>query len=664
MIRAFGGNERYKAMSNAVRVLSMEAVERAQSGHPGMPMGMADVATVLFDSFLKFNPNDPEWFDRDRFVLSAGHGSMLLYSLLYLTAYPKMSLEEIQAFRQLGSLTPGHPEYGHTPGVETTTGPLGQGFANAVGMAMAEKRLAKEWGADLVDHKTYAFVGDGCLMEGISQEAISLAGHLELGNLIVLFDDNQITIDGPTSLSTKDDVIKRFQASCWHTQSVDGHDYTQIYEAIAQAHHHERPSLIACKTTIGFGSPTKAGTASAHGSPLGREEIIAAKKALGWEAEGFDVPGPILDQWRQAWNRNTQAYVQWQRAYGEASEEVKRRIKGRLNEEPIQTALTSQIQMWEKDPPRLATRQASQIALEALYPQCPEFMGGSADLTPSNNTHIAAMGVYTPTQPHMPYVHYGIREHAMVAAMNGIALHGGLIPYGGTFLAFTDYCRPSIRLAALMGIRVIMVMTHDSIGLGEDGPTHQPVEHLASLRAIPNLYVWRPSDALETLVSWGCALESKTTPSVLALSRQALAPVGPFTLERANLVKRGGYVVKEATASKRQVSLVATGSEVSVALDAALKLEEQGIGAAVISLPCFERFDAQEKDYKASVLGDKTVLKVAIEAAVCQGWEKYITDEGIFVGMSSFGASAPALALYRHFGITSEEVVLKVLSRI
>jgi transketolase len=651
-------------MANAVRVLSMEAVEKAQSGHPGMPMGMADVATVLFDSFLKFNPNDPGWFDRDRFVLSAGHGSMLLYSLLYLTAYPKMSLEEIQNFRQLGSLTPGHPEYGHTPGVETTTGPLGQGLANAVGMAMAEKRLAKEWGADLVGHKTYVIVGDGCLMEGISQEAISLAGHLELGNLIVLFDDNQITIDGPTSLSTKDNVIQRLKSSHWHTVSVDGHDYAQIYGAIAQAHQDERPSFIACRTTIGFGSPNKAGKASAHGSPLGREEIIAVKQALGWEAEGFDVPNHILDLWRQVWGRNTQAYTAWQSAYGEACEEVKRRIKGVLKEEEIQAAFRKQIEIWEKDPPKLATRQASQVVLEALYPQCPELMGGSADLTPSNNTKADSMGVYTPTEPQMPYVHYGIREHAMVAAMNGITLHGGLIPYGGTFLAFTDYCRPSIRLAALMGIRVIMVMTHDSIGLGEDGPTHQPVEHLASLRAIPNLHVWRPADALETLVSWDCALKTKTTPSILALSRQALTPVGPFTGERANLIKRGGYVVQETMASKRQVTIMATGSEVNIAMEASLKLEALGIGVSVVSLPCFERFDAQGQDYKTSVLGDKSVLKIAIEAAINQGWEKYITDEGIFVGMRSFGASAPATDLYRHFGITSEEVVLKVLSRI
>ncbi len=664
MIRTFGGDERYRPMANAIRVLSMEAVEKAQSGHPGMPMGMADVVTVLFDSFLKFNPNDPDWFNRDRFVLSAGHGSMLLYSLLYLNAYPKMSLEEIKNFRQLGSLTPGHPEYGHTPGVETTTGPLGQGLANAVGMAMAEKRLAKEWGRDLVGHKTYAIVGDGCLMEGISQEAISLAGYLELENLIVLFDDNQVTIDGPTSLSTKDDMIKRFQASNWHTLTVDGHDYAQIYGAIAEAHQNERPCLIACKTTIGFGAPTKAGLAVAHGSPLGKEEIIAAKKALGWESEGFDIPADILDIWRGAWSRNNEAYLSWQAAYEKTPAEIKRRIDGTLNEEKIQASITKQMEAWKESPPKLATRQASQTALEALFSECPELMGGSADLTPSNNTKTSGMGVYTSSEPERPYVHYGIREHGMVAAMNGIALHGGLIPYGGTFLAFADYCRPAIRLAALMGVHVIMVMTHDSIGLGEDGPTHQPVEHLASLRAIPNLLVWRPADALETIISWQCALKTKNNPSILALSRQAVSPAGPFTAKRAALVKKGGYVVKEAESSTRKVSLLATGSEVGVALKAAQKLEELGIGVAVISMPCFEKFDEQAQDFKAAVLGDKTVLKVAIEAAISQGWEKYIGEEGIFVGMTSFGASAPAQDLYKHFGITCEEVVLKVLSKI
>ena len=651
--------EVYRQMANCLRILSLEAVERAASGHPGMPLGMADVAAVLFMDFLKFNPQDPTWFDRDRFVLSAGHGSMLLYSFLYLAGYPQMTLEEIARFRQLGSLTPGHPEYGHTPGVETTTGPLGQGFANGVGMALAEARLRHEFGSQLVNHKTYVMVGDGCLMEGISQEALSLAGHLKLSQLVVLFDDNQVTIDGPTHLSTSDHIPSRFRASGWEVHTVNGHDPAQIYGALAEAHQGNKPTLICCQTTIGYGSPHKGGLAAAHGSPLGREEALLTRLALGWAGEGLEIPENLLTRWRGVHERNQEDYALWHRAFGEAPVAFRERL------EPVITfpedVAAQVLKSWETSQ-AFATRQSSGQVLEVLTAAMPALMGGSADLTPSNNTQTKAMQPFTAEDRGGQYLHYGIREHAMAAAMNGMALHGGMIPYGGTFLAFSDYCRPALRLAALMGLRVIFIMTHDSIGLGEDGPTHQSVEHLAALRAIPGLRVFRPADGVETLAAWQVALETPG-PSLFALSRQPLVPLGPPCEARLRAAKAGGYVVEEATGGTRRVTLIATGSEVSLAQRARRLLEEKNIPTAVVSLPCWATFEKQSAHARTKILGVGT-LRVGIEAAVSFGWERYLGEEGLFVGMEGFGASAPAEALFTHFGITPEHVVARVLERL
>jgi transketolase len=646
----------HQDMANAIRALAMDAVQKADSGHPGMPMGMADVATVLFTRFLKFDAAHPEWPDRDRFVLSAGHGSMLLYALLYLTGVDGMDIDQLKRFRQLGSMTPGHPEYGHAPGIETTTGPLGQGLGNAVGMALAERLLNQRYGNDIVDHYTYVIAGDGCLMEGISQEAISLAGHLRLGKLIVLFDDNQISIDGPTSLSTSDDQIERFRASRWHAAKVDGHDPEAIALAIENARAvTDRPSLIACRTIIGYGAPKKEGTASTHGSPLGEDEIAGARERLGWGHAPFDVPKPVLAAWRAAGTRHAATHEQWQHAAGRLDTEARTHLIDPIDarvREKIAAAVEAIKADFSKDGAKLATRQSSQKVIEKLYPIVPGFIGGSADLTGSVGTLTKLHAMVTPGDYAGSYIHYGVREHGMAAAMNGLALHGGIVPYGGTFLVFSDYCRPSIRLSAMMGQRVIYVLTHDSIGLGEDGPTHQPVEHLAALRAIPNLNVFRPADSVECAECWEIALETADTPSVLALTRQGL-PLLRTAHTGENLSAKGGYVLIEPDGG-RDVTLIGTGSEVSIAVAAAKALLEEGIKAAVISLPCWELFAAQSDAYRNEVLG--AAPRVAVEAAVEFGWRRWLGERGVFVGMHGFGASAPAQELYKHFGITADAV--------
>ena len=643
-------------MANAIRALTMDAVEAAKSGHPGLPMGAADVATVLFTKFLKFDPADPAWPDRDRFVLSAGHGSMLLYSLLYLTGYPAMTIEEIKRFRQLDSKTPGHPENFMTPGVETTTGPLGQGLANAVGMALAERILAEEFGGDIVDHFTYTLASDGDLMEGVSQEAIALAGHLKLSKLIVFFDDNGITIDGKLSLADSTDQVGRFLASGWNASRIDGHDPAAIEKAIEAARKSDKPTMIACRTTIGFGAPHKAGTAEAHGSPLGAEEIKRAREKLGWNHPPFEIPADILGEWRKAGARSANAHKQWQARVNalavDKRAEFERRMAGKLP-----AALAGAVRQVKASanakPQEIATRKASEIALEALTAAVPEMIGGSADLTGSNNTKTKAMAVIGPGQFKGRFVHWGIREHGMAAAMNGMALHGGVIPYSGTFLVFSDYCRPAIRLAALMGRRVIHVMTHDSIGLGEDGPTHQPVEQLAALRAIPQLRLFRPADLSETAECWQLALEYTGGPSVLALSRQNL-PAVRAAFEETNKCARGAYELAPAK-GKAQVSLFASGSEVSLCLAAKNELEKQGIPTRVVSVPCLDLFLAQDESYRAGIVGDAPI-KIAVEAAIRLGWDAVI-GTGTFIGMSGFGASAPYKDLYRHFGINMEAIV-------
>ncbi len=645
----------HKDMANAIRALAMDAVEKAKSGHPGMPMGMADVATVLFTRFLKFDASVPDWPDRDRFVLSAGHGSMLLYALLHLTGYPGMTMEELANFRQLGSKTAGHPEYGHAPGIETTTGPLGQGLANAVGMALAERLINARLGEGAVDHFTYVLVGDGCLMEGISQEAISLAGHLKLNKLIVLFDDNSISIDGPTSLAVSDDHVKRFEASGWAAQRIDGHDPKAIAGAIEWARRSDKPPLIACKTIIGYGAPTKQGKASTHGEPLGSDEIKAARDKLGWAHAAFEVPDAVLAAWRAAGARGAAQRKAWEQRTAKL-DAAKRALLGDPLDATARKALASAVAEIKAEfaatPPKIATRVASQRVLEKLVAALPCLIGGSADLTGSNGTRIKQHVAVAPSDYRGNYIHYGVREHAMAAAMNGLALHGGLVPYGGTFLAFTDYCRPAIRLSAIMGQRVIYVMTHDSIGLGEDGPTHQPVEHLAALRAIPNLNVFRPADGIETAECWELALASNHTPSILALTRQAVPALRKGGSE--NLCAKGAYVLEEAQGGKRDVTLLATGSEVGLAMEARERLAKDGVQAAVVSMPCWELFAAQPVGYRDAVLG--TAPRIAVEAAVGFGWERWLGNSGVFIGMEGFGASAPAGKLFEHFGITAAKV--------
>ncbi len=642
-----------KIMADAIRVLSMDAVHKAKSGHQGMPMGMADVASVLFTKFLKYDAARPDWHDRDRFVLSAGHGSMLLYSLLHLTGVKAVTMEQIRNFRQLGSNTPGHPEYGHTPGVETTTGPLGQGLATAVGMAMAEAHLASRFGDALVDHRTWVVVGDGCLMEGVSHEAISLAGRLKLAKLTVLFDDNNTTIDGEATIAETGDQLARFKAAGWAVKAVDGHDHGKIAAALRWATRQDRPTMIACKTLISKGAGPKEGDPHSHGYTLFDDQIADARKAMGWTAPPFTVPDEVLKPWRAAGRRGAKVRKAWEAGLAGSGHKVEfdRTMSGDLPAGAFE-AIDAHISKAAADKPALATRQHSGAALDQLIPAIPEMIGGSADLTGSNNTIVKGMGAFDAPGYAGRYVHYGVREFGMAAAMNGMALHGGVIPYSGTFLVFSDYSRPAIRLGALMGARVIHVMTHDSIGVGEDGPTHQPVEHVAALRAIPNLNVFRPADGVEAAECWKLALEAKATPSVMTLSRQKV----PAARETAgeNLSARGAYQLAGA-GHPAQVTIFASGTEVSVALAARALLETDGIGARVVSTPCWELFEAQPADYQAQVIGE-TEVRVAVEAGLRQGWDRFIGEGGAFIGMTGFGASAPAEVLYKHFGITAEAV--------
>ena len=656
-------------MANAIRALAMDAVEQARSGHPGMPMGLADVATVLFGRFLKFDPSRPDWPDRDRFVLSNGHGSMLLYALLYLTGYPDIDIDEIRNFRQLGSRTAGHPEYGVAAGIETTTGPLGQGLANAVGMALAERNMAARFGSELVDHHTYVVCGDGCLMEGISQEAISLAGHLRLDRLIVLYDSNDISIDGPTSLAFSDDARARFESAGWHTQCVDGHDPEAVAAAIAAAKAEPRPSMIECRTVIGFGAPTKAGTAASHGAPLGADEIAGTREGLGWPHAPFTVPDSILEAWRTIGERGRDVRAAWEArraALGEGRRAAfDAAVAGDLPA-GLSEALAGLKRSFADEGPTIATRVANQRVIGAIADALPCLIGGSADLTGSNGTKTDALVPIAPGDYGGRYLYFGVREHAMGAVMNGMALHGGVIPFGGTFLTFTDYCRPAIRLSALMELRVIYVMTHDSIGLGEDGPTHQPIEHLASLRAMPNLLLFRPADAVETAECWELALANAERPSVLALTRQGVPCLraGAGGNGTGNACAHGGYVLREASGETPRVVLLATGSECAIADEARQTLEAAGVPTRLVSLPCWALFDEQEPAYRDGVLGDAETVRIAVEAASPFGWERYVGPAGAIVGMRGFGASAPAKDLYAHFGITADAVVAAAKARL
>jgi transketolase len=652
-------------MANAIRALAMDAVEQAKSGHPGLPMGAADIATVLFTRFLKFDPAAPLWPDRDRFVLSAGHGSMLLYALLHLLGYEKMTIEQLKHFRQLGWLTPGHPEHGHTPGIETTTGPLGQGLANSVGMAIAERHLAAVFGQDIVDHHTYVLVSDGDLMEGISQEAIALAGHLRLNKLIVCHDDNGISIDGPLPLADLVDQVKRFEAAGWAATRIDGHDPDAIANAITAAKKSDRPSLIACRTTIGFGAPTKGGTEKAHGSPLGAEEIAAARERLGWSSPPFEIPSDIRGPWRAAGERGRPVRQAWEQRLAAIDPAKRAEFERRLSGEAaakLGAAVRRLKENLAQAPKEIATRIASENALNALTVTLPEMIGGSADLTGSNNTRAKATPVLSAADYSGRFIHYGVREHGMASAMNGMALHGGVIPYSGTFLVFSDYCRPAIRLAALMGQRVIHVMTHDSIGLGEDGPTHQPVEHLAALRAIPNLLVFRPCDTVETVECWELALRAKSGPSVLALTRQNL-PQLRRDFDEHNRCALGAYELLAAEDDSAVVSLFASGSEVAIAVEARKLLAARKISARVVSVPCFELLLAAPDAKREAVIGSARI-NVAVEAGIRQGWDTIIGSAGAFVGMTGFGASGRYQDLYQHFGISPEKVAEAALARL
>ena len=651
----YNHNEANSKMADAIRFLAADAINKSNSGHPGMPLGMADVATVLFTKFIKINPDDARWFDRDRFVLSAGHGSMLLYSVLYLLGYPDISLDDIKNFRQFGSKTAGHPEYGHLAGIDMTTGPLGQGITSAVGMALAERRLNAKFGDDLCNHYTYVIAGDGCLMEGISEEAISLAGHWKLNKLIVFWDNNNITIDGTVDKASSVDQVKRFKAAGWNVIEVDGQNQKKIAKAVVKAQKSAKPTLIACKTTIGFGAPTKSGTSSCHGSPLGVEELAAMRKNLNWNYEPFEVPAEVLKAWREAGKRSAAEYGRWS-AEAEKNKEFADVIAGKLPRgwEKGLNALKKQA---VDEQTKVATRKASQMCLEKIVPAVPEIIGGSADLAASNLTFVKGMKTITSEDYDGNNVMYGIREHAMAAIMNGMALHGGVIPYGGTFFVFSDYMRPSIRLSALMGLRVIYVLTHDSIGVGEDGPTHQPVEHLASYRAMPNVLMFRPCDVVETAEAWQIALETGNKPSLLALSRQNLPTLRRETAE--NLSAKGGYVISDAGKGKeRRATIIATGSEVSIAVETQALLRKEGIETAVVSMPCTELFDAQDKQYRDGVLGNAP--RIVIEAASPFGWDKYLGGRGEIIGIDGFGASGPAGELYKHFGITAEAVAEKV----
>ncbi|MEC7819578.1 MAG: transketolase [Pseudomonadota bacterium] len=651
-------------MANAVRALSMDAVQAANSGHPGMPMGMADVATVLWGEYLKHDPKAPDWADRDRFVLSAGHGSMLIYSLLHLAGYAAPTMEDIRNFRQLGSPCAGHPENFLLDGVECTTGPLGQGLAMAVGMAIAERSLNATFGNDLVDHRTWVIAGDGCLMEGINHEAIGLAGHLKLGRMIVLWDDNNITIDGSTDLSTSENIKARYEATGWHVVECDGHDFADIRRALDEALESERPSLVACKTVIGKGSPNKQGTSATHGAPLGADEIAAARAELGWDAAPFEIPGEVLDDWRSTGQRGASARSEWNgriENHGDRPE-FERRMAGDL---PGDFSLDSYIASLMAEPQKVATRKASEMALGHINEMLPETIGGSADLTGSNNTKAGGIGPFTADDRSGRYIYYGIREFGMAAAMNGMALHGGVIPYGGTFLVFTDYCRAAIRLSALQQTRAIYVMTHDSIGLGEDGPTHQPIEHVQSLRMIPNLLVIRPADTVETAECWEIALREKTRPTVLALTRQNLPQVRTDASVTGQSAK-GAYRLKSAE-NARKVILIATGSEVHLALECAAELEKQGVGADVVSMVCTQLFDEQDDAYKTDLLPDVSpseVLRVSIEAGTTFGWDRYTMTNGLRIGIDRFGASAPAEDLFAKFGLTVDAIVPQIMNKL
>ncbi|MBE6444961.1 MAG: transketolase [Alphaproteobacteria bacterium] len=640
-----------KQMSNAIRFLSADAIDKANSGHPGMPLGMADVATVLFSKFIKLNPAEPKWFDRDRFVLSAGHGSMLMYSLLYLLGYKDININDIKNFRQLGSKTAGHPEYGHLEGIDMTTGPLGQGITSAVGMALAERIIAAKYGSDVCNHYTYVIAGDGCLMEGISEEAISLAGHLKLNKLIVLWDNNNITIDGNVDLANSTNQIKRFEACGWNTISINGHNYCAIEKAIKKAQKSKKPTLIACKTTIGYGAPSKCGTSKCHGSPLGTEETSAMRKALGWNYAPFEIPTEILDAWKKAGKRSEIQYKEWKQAAKAKGKEFENVISGKLPK-GWDKDLNKLKETAIKEQTKVATRKSSQMCLEAIVPNIPQIVGGSADLAASNLTLSKTSKTITSQDYNGNNIMYGIREHAMAAIMNGMSLHGGVIPFGGTFFVFSDYMRPSMRLAALMGTRVIYVLTHDSIGVGEDGPTHQPIEHLASYRCMPNILTFRPCDVVETAEAWQIAVESEKTPSILALTRQNLPLLR--TSAKENLTAKGGYILA-GDAKKRQATIIATGSEVSLAIEAREQLAKEGIEVVVVSMPCCELFDAQPEPYRAEVLG--TAPRVAVEAGAKYGWERYVGCDGDIIGMDGFGASGPAGELFKYFGITVEEVV-------
>ena len=645
-------------LANCIRFLAIDAVQKANSGHPGMPMGMADIATVLFKNHLKFDPTDPKWIDRDRFILSNGHGSMLLYACLYLTGYKDISLDNIKNFRQIGSPTAGHPEYRELEGIETTTGPLSQGLSNAIGFAMAESKLCSTLGKDSINHYTYVFAGDGCLMEGLSHEACSLAGHLKLNKLIVFFDDNSISIDGAISLSSSDNIESRFKSYNWNVLNIDGHNHGEINQAIINAKSSDKPTIICCKTKIGFGSPNKEASSSSHGSPLGKEEVELTRKNLNWNHGEFIIPDDLLSEWRSFANKNTEVKKNWENKNAEFVNSSKyNKFFNENLDSNIKTEIINFKKSYAKDETKYATRKASENSIELLNNHIVNFLGGSADLTGSNNTKTKGMDIFNAENYKGSYVYYGIREHAMAGVMNGLALHGGIKPYGGTFLVFSDYCRPSIRLSALMKLPVIYVMTHDSIGLGEDGPTHQPIEHLASLRAIPNLNVIRPCDILETIEAWEIALETKG-PTILALTRQSL-PTNKRDSYENNLVMKGAYIIRNY--SKYDASIFASGSEVEIALQASIKLQEININLRVISFPSMELFEMQNEKYKKEIIGNKPSF--AVEAGIINGWEKYIENEN-FIGMKSFGASGPYNDIYKHFGITADKIYKKIREKI
>ena len=647
----------FKDLTNAIRFLSVDAVQKANSGHPGLPMGMADVATVLFKYYLRFNPKNPDWINRDRFVLSAGHGSMLLYSLLYLTGYKSISIKDIQNFRQLKSICAGHPEYKKKSGIETTTGPLGQGLSNAIGMAIAEEVMKKRFGSNLINHRTYVIASDGDFMEGISHEAMSLAGHLKLKNLVVFFDNNKVSIDGSTKLAVSDNYKKRFESYGWNFQEVNGHNEKQISKAIKKTLKSKKPSLISCKTIIGYGSPNKSGKASSHGAALGDEEVALVRKKLKWKYKPFEIPKEILSEWRKIGKRGDLQEKKWNVVYNKKSKKVKDEFSRQINTKlpkNLDKIIDKEKRKFFNLKPNVASRQSSASVLEAITKNLPELVGGSADLSGSNNTKTKYSTIIKPSNFKGNYIHYGVREHAMAGIMNGMALHGGILPYGGTFLIFLDYCKPALRLSAFMGLRVIYIFSHDSIGLGEDGPTHQPIEHLAHLRAIPNLNVFRPADTIETLECWEIALKSSTNPSVIALSRQKL-PFVTETLTKKNMSNLGGYELKKTNLNP-EVTLIASGSEVQIAIEALNKLQEININSKVISMPCQELFDKQSKEYKEKII-DKNSIKISIEASSIYGWEKYVGPDGISLGIKSFGKSAPYKKIYEHFNLTSDNVV-------